>query len=114
MTPEQVGLLSAIIGVLEKLSSWPGGLTLVALLVGPWVLSLVLAHSERARLETVVKMYQDNVELVKAFRRVADDQKDVIILNTQQWMAVREAVENNLFCPMIRLEKKVVSPGGTA
>lgn len=51
------------------------------------------------------RMYENNVELVKDYRSVAGDLKDVVIMNTQVLTRACDAIETNQFCPAVRLEK---------
>ena len=110
MSPEQISLLTGVISIIEKLWGWPGGLLFVVILIGPWVLSLSLNQMERRRFDTMVRMYENNVVLVKCYEKIATDQQDMLILNTQEWSKTREAVEKNQFCPMVRLEKIIRPP----
>lgn len=114
MTPDQIALLTGVIGLIEKVWAWPAGLLVGAIIIGPWMLSLALAHAERRRFDAMREMYARNVELVKNYENISADQKDMIILNTQEWSKARNAIERNDFCPMVRLEKKIVKPGGAA
>ena len=52
------------------------------------------------------QMYQNNVELVKTSNKLAEDLKDVVMINTQAFQRLDDAVEGNRFCPMVRLEKQ--------
>jgi hypothetical protein len=57
-------------------------------------------------LAEVRRMYEDNVELVKAYAMLASDQKDVLIMNTQGLTRLCDQIEKNQFCPMVRLKKQ--------
>jgi len=50
------------------------------------------------------RMYENNVELVKQTQTIAQDLKDLVVLNTQAWQAARSDILNNQFCPLRRLE----------
>ncbi len=52
----------------------------------------------------VIRMYEDNVLLVKNYQRLADDLAGIIQLNTQVQTRLVEKIDNNMFCPMIRKE----------
>ena len=54
------------------------------------------------RFETVVRMYEDNVLLVKGYERLAGDLSSIIHLNTQMQTRLAEKIENNMNCPIIR------------
>jgi len=46
--------------------------------------------------------YKDNVELVKAYERVADDLSDLVATNVQVLERLAGKIENNMFCPLAR------------
>ena len=83
MTPQQLAILANLLSVLKLMSGWPFGLLVFMTVVGPWVMALVLAYTQKRRFESVVKMYESNVDLVKDYEAVAQDLKDVVILNTR-------------------------------
>lgn len=82
MTPQQLAILGNLLSVLKLMSGWPFGLLIFLTVVGPWVMALVLAYTQKRRFESVVGMYKSNVDLVKKYETVAQDLKDVVILNT--------------------------------
>lgn len=51
------------------------------------------------------RMYESNVALVKDYASVAADLKDLIVLNAQALQGLKDGIETNQFCPMVRLEK---------
>lgn len=51
------------------------------------------------------QMYENNVELVKNYLRLAGDLKDIIIINTQKWQETHDKIVSNQFCPNVRLKK---------
>ncbi len=54
----------------------------------------------------VRRMYEDNVELVKAYADLASDQKDMLIMNAQGFAKLSDQIGLNQFCPMVRLKKQ--------
>lgn len=82
MTPQQLAILGNLLSVLKMMSGWPFGLLIFMTVVGPWVMALVLAYTQKRRFESVVEMYEKNVSLVDDYENVAQDLKDVVILNT--------------------------------
>lgn len=48
------------------------------------------------------QFYRDNVELVKAYERVADDLSDLVSTNVQVLERLAGKIENNMFCPIAR------------
>ena len=83
MSPEQIGILTGLMSALEIMSSWPFGLLIFMVVIGPWVLAMTLAYSHKKRFESVVRMYENNVDLVKKYEDVAKDLREVVIMNTQ-------------------------------
>jgi len=51
-------------------------------------------------------MYENNVTLVKAYEKIANEQQDMIIMNTEAMTKMKSVVYNNLFCPIVRKETK--------
>ncbi len=82
MTPQQLVIIANLLSVLKLMSGWPFGLLIFMTVVGPWVMALVLAYTQKRRFESVVGMYESNVDLVKKYETVAQDLQDVVILNT--------------------------------
>jgi hypothetical protein len=58
--------------------------------------SLGKEHSETAQ------YYRDNVELVKAYERMADNLSDLVATNVQVLERLAGKIENNMFCPEAR------------
>lgn len=55
------------------------------------------------------RMYENNVQLVKNYEKLASDLHDVVIVNTRAFSHLAEDIEKNQYCPMVRLTKQ--SPG---
>ena len=51
---------------------------------------------------SVVKMYEDNVKLVKDYNKLAEDLANIIHLNTQTQTQLVESIKHNQFCPQVR------------
>ncbi len=52
------------------------------------------------------QMYANNAELCKRYCQLAEDQRDVIVMNTQAITRLVSSIDGNQYCPMIRLEKR--------
>jgi len=102
MSPEQITTINAIASILDKLGSLPVGTLLFVMVVGPWFAMFALSAGYQKRFDSVVRMYEANAELVKAFKSLAEDQRDLTILSTQTMQDVKNMAANNLFCPMVR------------
>jgi hypothetical protein len=105
MSPEQITALTTLISMIEKVSGWPFGMVLMLIIVGPWILSLVLAQQYRQGLGEIRQMYKNNVHLVEGYESVCKDLKDVVVLNAQTCTQLADAIRTNQFCPQVRLKK---------
>lgn len=82
----------------------------------PGIIFIVWYFSQRAHEQTLARyesdmremrnMYERNAELVRQYKSLAEELKDIIVLNTQSITVLTEAVKQNQFCPMVRLEKR--------
>lgn len=95
MSPEQITILTSLVSLVKMLSSWPMLAIILAIIVGPWVMSLMIADGYRKRFEQVVKMYESNVRLVEKYECLADDLKDVVIMNTQSATHLADVIKAN-------------------
>ncbi|HAM41267.1 MAG TPA: hypothetical protein DCP69_07985 [Candidatus Omnitrophica bacterium] len=107
MTPDQIAALTAISAIMAKVGTWPIGSIVTAIVFGPWVVMGLLSRSMEKRHEAALKMYEENVKLVINYEKVAEGLQDIIILSTQTMTQVRERIDANLFCPIMRKDKKV-------
>ncbi len=109
---DALAILRTIAAILQTMGAWPLGLVLLVVILGPWVmmgcvawalLSRAASHDTQSvemigsireqfsvsvrtyetRHAEAVQMYKDNVELVKGYSKLAEDQAAVIHLNTQ-------------------------------
>ncbi|MEN6439439.1 MAG: hypothetical protein ABFD97_12770 [Syntrophobacter sp.] len=56
-------------------------------------------------LREVRRMYENNVELVKGYAKIADGFQDLVVLNTQTLTKLCDSVNSNQYCPQVRLKK---------
>lgn len=106
MTGDQIAILNTIAAILDKIGSWPLPTILVVLVAGPWLAMIAVTLMQSKRFEAVVKMYENNVKLVEALEKIAGEQQEVILLNTQKMTHVGTMIENNLYCPLVRKNAK--------
>lgn len=66
----------------------------------------------KADMQEQRNMYASNVKLVESYQGLAQDLKDVVIMNTQAMQRINDSVKTNQFCPHVRLEKKAVGKQG--
>jgi hypothetical protein len=111
MGPGEVASAVKLLSLLAKIVEWPVALVLLVVLIGPWLMAVWLAYAYNKRFEAVVRMYENNVELVKHYERVAADLKEVVIMNTQAITTMHHDITTNQFCPLQRVEKKTIQVG---
>lgn len=58
-----------------------------------------------ANMAQVVRMYEDNVLLVKGYEKLATELTSIIHLNTQVQTNLVNAINNNMFCPLSRKQQ---------
>ena len=52
------------------------------------------------------EMYKSNVSLCKDFASVTNDLRDIVTLNIQTMTECKDSIEQNQYCPVIRISKK--------
>lgn len=52
------------------------------------------------------KMYEANVSLCRDFASITKDLRDIVTLNVQTMTEVNDAVKQNQFCPLVRVDTK--------
>jgi len=115
MSPDQVSILTSLLGAIKLFSNWPFAVFFFMLIVGPWMMSLMLFYSQRKRYETDMsemrRMYENNVKLVEDFHTLgvqyggmARDLTEVVMMNTQAMTTLTDAIKGNQFCPVVRRE----------
>lgn len=107
MSPDQIAALTAIAAIVSKIGTWPIGSIIAAIVFGPWVIMGFIARSMEKRHAAAIKMYEDNVKLVEAYEKTAEGLQDIIILSTQTMTQVRDRIDANLFCPLMRKNPSV-------
>ena len=113
MTPEQVAILQTVALILDKLGTTPVLVFSLAVLIGPWIVSVWITRSQDKRMGKIherqdkqfaaaVKMYEDNVVLVKNYEGIASNLQGLVILTTQTMQKLVEKISSNQFCPLVR------------
>lgn len=92
MSPDQISMLTSLVSLVKMFSSWPVVGLLFVVIVGPWMVSLMLAERYRRRFEAVVRMYESNVMLVKNYEMISRDMKDIVIMNTTAVTSLTEVI----------------------
>jgi hypothetical protein len=60
----------------------------------------------RRMYESNVRLVEDQLELGSRYAKLADDLKDAYIMTAQINQRLVDSIENNQYCPMVRLEKR--------
>lgn len=107
MTPQDVAAFTALASLVKEIGTWPLGTIMVLVTLGPWIGMLLITYIQGKRHAAVVKMYEDNVVLVKTTQSLALGMQDIVVLSTQTMTQVKSAVEANLYCPLMRKNPKV-------
>jgi hypothetical protein len=107
MTPQDVAALTAMVSIIKEIGTWPLFSIVALMQVGPWVGMLVITHVQGKRHAAAVKMYEDNVILVKSVTSMAEGYRDTLLLASQSMTKVEGSVAANLYCPLMRKNPKV-------
>jgi hypothetical protein len=54
------------------------------------------------------KMYQTNVDLCKDFASIANNLQDIVTLNVQAMTEAKDAINQNQYCPLVRVDQQKV------
>lgn len=135
MTPQDIAGAKVLLDLMAAIGAWPLGLVLLLAILGPWIaLFLAVRSLERrasqheldtvkavasirelfqsaldrheARHAEVVRMYENNVELVRTVVKIAQDETGIIHLNTQAMTSLVDHIKNNFHCPLSRATVK--------
>jgi len=71
----------------------------------------VVLKQYQADMVEMRKMYENNVSLCKDFSSVSHDLREVVILNVQQMTTMNDAIRQNQYCPVVRIDKKQIIIG---
>lgn len=107
MSPEQIAALTAVSAIISKIGTWPIGSIVAAIVFGPWIVMGFIARGMEKRHESAIKMYEENVKLVINYEKIAEGLQSIIVLSTQRMTEVKDRVDGNLFCPLMRKDQKV-------
>jgi len=109
VTPDQIAALTAVSAIIAKVGTWPIGSVVAAVVFGPWAMMGLIARGMEKRHEAAIAMYTENVKLVVSFEKLAESLQSIIVLSTQTMTGVKDRIDNNLFCPLMRKDQKVES-----
>ena len=107
MTPQDAAALTALVAIVKEIGTWPLFSIMMLMQVGPWVGMLVITYIQGERHAAAVRMYEDNVILVKSITEIAEGYRDTLLLSAQAMTRVEGSVAANLYCPLMRKDPKV-------
>lgn len=113
MSPEQVSLINTVAFIIDRIGTWPIGTLGFLVIAGPWVMQYFIARELSKRYEedkeardkqfsAVTRMYENNVELVKDYGKIADNLQELVIMNTKAMTDMLFIAKHNLICPVLR------------
>ncbi len=106
MTPDQIAAMTALATIVSKIGTWPIGSVIALIVLAPWLFMGFFMRGVEKRHEAAVLMYTDNVQLVKNYEKVAQGLQDILVLSTQTMTQVKDRVDNNLYCLLMRKDPK--------
>jgi uncharacterized membrane-anchored protein YhcB (DUF1043 family) len=125
MNPQDVAALTMLLSVLKQMSTWPFGVIIFAMVIGPWLFAFIFwrmdnrrflmqAETNRAQVDETLRQYRQDVSEIKrlyesnsrlvvatneAFKRlekIYGETVSVIALNTQTQTNLAKTVETNV------------------
>jgi len=131
MSPQDVTAVMTLLSVLKQMSSWPFGVVIFAMVIGPWIMAFMFWRIDSRRYQQQEKTYQDQVKITleqyrqdvseikrlyesnsrlvmatneafKRLERIYGEAVSVISLNTQTQTNLVAAIKTNQYCPVIR------------
>lgn len=106
MTPDALHTISAVSTLLERIGTWPVGTILLAVMFGPWALTIVVNRMQERRFDAMKQMYEDNVKLVHSHEKIATALHETVMLNTAKWSEAIDKINTNQYCPLNRTRKQ--------
>ena len=131
MSPQDVTAVMTLLSVLKQMSSWPFGVVIFAMVIGPWIMAFMFWRIDSRRYQQQEKTYQDQVKITleqyrqdvseikrlyesnsrlvmatneafKRLERIYGEAVSVISLNTQTQTNLAAAIKTNQYCPVVR------------
>jgi hypothetical protein len=113
-------LAQSLTSIIAYLGATPILLFAAVMGLGPWIAMIWITRQQDKRLikvferqdirfEQVVRMYEDNVDLVTAHQNLAVSQRetnekliDLVAVSTGTQQTLVDYIKNNLFCPLVK------------
>ncbi|MEW6265317.1 MAG: hypothetical protein AB1641_19740 [Thermodesulfobacteriota bacterium] len=111
MSPEDLAILKTAADLVGQAGVWPLASAGLAVIIGPWIMSFVLARGQERRFEqsekaqeqrfaAVRQMYEKNVALVEGYEKVCqlqarreEDLRSIIVMNTQAMTRLTDMID---------------------
>lgn len=106
MSPDQIGMVLAVLALVEKIAGWPLWVVILVILIGPWVTLFILDRNHERRAIASKKQYDNNVVLLKETQSIARDLREIVILSTQTMQQLTDDIEKNQFCPIVKRDQR--------
>lgn len=98
MTPQDLAAMTAVVGIVKVIGAWPMITLFVFMSIGPWIGLWWFTRATEKRHSAVVKMYSDNVTLVKSYDLLSKELVDTIRLNTSANTELTSFLKNQVPC----------------
>lgn len=107
MNPDQIAVLTAVASIVSKIGTWPIGSIIAAVVLCPWFSLLFISRAMERRMDAALKMYENNVGLVKNYEKIADEQADTIRLSIAATTELTTWLKNKTPChTMLRARRE--------
>ena len=105
MTPE-LEILRILCSIIGALKGTPLTLLIILVFTGPWVAMFTMSYIQGKRLHHTLDMYRGSLEAAKIAGECCRDYKEVMMMTIEKLTKVIEAVDNNLYCPVVRKQTR--------
>ncbi len=114
MEPAQItALVNSVATLVSVTGATPYFTVALCVFLAPWIVLVFISFSQHKRFEAVVTMYNNNFKqvevtqnLVGDFKNMARDERDLVIMATTALSTMNSAIENNMYCPIVRKSAK--------
>jgi hypothetical protein len=110
VTPAEItGLINSLATLVGATGATPLVVLILGVCLAPWLVLILISISQHRRFEAVVTMYDNNFrqvevtqDLAKDFKKMAENNRDLVIYNTTETSTMKQLVMNNMYCPIVR------------
>lgn len=98
--------LKIIASLIIALKGTPITAIIIMVFAAPWIAMFGLSYIQGKRLSTVLDLHRNSIEAAKVAGECCKDYKEVMVMTIEKLTKVIEAVDNNLYCPVVRKQTK--------